>query len=262
MSSCLAKARTSFRRILITDFRIPHGANTSTSRDTGRSPLSHILRIYGSQRVFGGHHGPSRHPQLNSVSITYTDCLDVLPNFPSASHARPSSHPSSGMRGYESFGDDSIHFRFFRETDPDSPTIAIQIVSNGPIPELVVDMAQLLNQTSAMLSDVVRLEVTINYSSPYRQGDLRYDIAWLELFRPFTAVKKLGICEELAEYISRALEGRNKEAVTQVLPALEKLISVEDQHAKDMKELLANFRGEGDSFLSDSDEGLYSDDSE
>ncbi|KAH9030271.1 hypothetical protein EDB83DRAFT_1854644 [Lactarius deliciosus] len=201
-------------------------------------------------------------PQLNSVSITYTDCLDFRVTELSKCIARSAIKPSQFGHAKISFEDDSIHFRFFRETDPDSPTIAIQIVSNGPIPELVVDMAQLLNQTSAMLSDVVRLEVTINCSSSYWQGDLRYDIKWLELFRPFTAVKKLGMCEELAEYITRAVENRNKVAVTQVLPALEKLICVEDQHAKDMNELLANFRGEGDQFLSDSDEGLYSDDSE
>ena len=46
---------------------------------------------------------------------------------------------------------------------------------------------------------------------------------WLEIFRPFTAVKNLYISKELAHCIARFLKGLVKERVTDVLPALESL---------------------------------------
>ncbi|KAH8996947.1 hypothetical protein EDB86DRAFT_3102260 [Lactarius hatsudake] len=62
----------------------------------------------------------------------------------------------------------------------------------------------------------------------------------LELFRPFTAVKKLRIYEVLAESITRALEDQTEEAGTQVSPSLE-LIYVEDRRAKDIEELYSQY---------------------
>ncbi|KAH8994650.1 hypothetical protein EDB83DRAFT_2559309, partial [Lactarius deliciosus] len=65
-----------------------------------------------------------------------------------------------------------------------------------------------------MLSEVVRLEIRIDSSSPYWRDDIGGGLSdgteWLELFRPFKAVEKLDICEELAECITHALEGRTE----------------------------------------------------
>ncbi|KAH9168943.1 hypothetical protein EDB89DRAFT_1555705 [Lactarius sanguifluus] len=183
-------------------------------------------------------------PQLDSISITYTDQFDFRSIELSKCIERSGIRPSRFGRAEISFEDDGISFYLFRKSDPDDPPITIRIQSNDPIHELVYDMAQVLNQTSAMLSDVVHLEITFDGPISNWQDDIDDDIEWLELFRPFTAVKKLRIYEELAERITHALEGQTEEAGTEVLPAL-KLICVQDQRARDMRELIADLRERG-----------------
>jgi hypothetical protein len=46
---------------------------------------------------------------------------------------------------------------------------------------------------------------------------------WLEIFRPFTAVKNLYVIKGLAHHIAPALQDLVGERVTDVLPALESL---------------------------------------
>ncbi|KAH9161654.1 hypothetical protein EDB89DRAFT_711579 [Lactarius sanguifluus] len=199
-------------------------------------------------------------PQLDSIRITYTDQLDFRATDLSKCIERSGIKPSRLGHAEISFEDDGISFYFFRKSDPDEPTITIQIQSNERIYELVYDMAHVLNQTSTLLSDVVCLEITFDGPVSAWQDDIDDNIEWLEFFRPFTSVKKLRIYEELAESISRALEGQTEEAGAQVLPAL-KTIYAEDQRARDMKELIADLRERG-KLLSNGDEGLDSDDSE
>ncbi|KAH9169114.1 hypothetical protein EDB89DRAFT_1508621 [Lactarius sanguifluus] len=202
-------------------------------------------------------------PQLDWINVTYTEQLDFrtteLSKFIECSVIKPSRFGN----GEISLKDDDIWFKFFRKIDPDVPTIAIQIPSCGGRHKQVFNMAQVLNQTSAMLSEVVHLEITVDDDPSLDWGlenDEMDDIEWLELFRPFTAVKKLRIYEELVESITRALEGQTEEARTQVLPVL-KSICVVDLRAREMKELFADLREHG--YLSTySDEGLDSDDSE
>ena len=46
---------------------------------------------------------------------------------------------------------------------------------------------------------------------------------WLEIIRPFTAVKNFYVSEKFAECIAPALQDLVRERVTEVLPALERL---------------------------------------
>ncbi|KAH9161028.1 hypothetical protein EDB89DRAFT_2080999 [Lactarius sanguifluus] len=197
-------------------------------------------------------------PQLDSINIRYTDRLEF--NFQATEFSkfieRSAIKPTRFGHGEICLEDDDISFCYFRKTNPDLPTISIQIPFDQPITVIVVNMTQVLNQTSAILSDVVRLKVTMKCSSPFWRDDMSNHIRWLELFRPFTSVMKLRIYEELAESISHALEYR--EAGTQVLPAL-KLICVEDQRVRYMKELIAYLRERG-KLPSNGNEGLDSDD--
>ncbi|KAH9030268.1 hypothetical protein EDB83DRAFT_2420902, partial [Lactarius deliciosus] len=183
-------------------------------------------------------------PQLDSISITYIDQFDFRSTELSKCIERSGIRPSRFGRADISFEDDGISFYFFRKSDPDDPPISIRIQSSDQIHELVYGMAQVLNQTSAMLSDVVHLEITFDGPISDWQDDIDDEIEWLELFRPFTAVKKLRIYEELVENVTRALEGQTEEAGTEVLPAL-KLICVQDQRARDMRELIADLRERG-----------------
>jgi hypothetical protein len=81
-------------------------------------------------------------------------------------------------------------------------------------------ISQVLNQISGMLSSVDRLDITSwswKYHGRYRYlGDY---IQWLELLRPFAAVKALGVQEKLTEHFVYALRLWG----VKVLPALELL---------------------------------------
>ncbi|KAH9168945.1 hypothetical protein EDB89DRAFT_1555889 [Lactarius sanguifluus] len=198
-------------------------------------------------------------PQLDWINVAYTDRLDFwvteFPKFIERSFLKPSQFGHAKI----SFGADDIRFDCFRKTDPDLPAIAIRILSSDHISELVFDMAELLNQTSAMLSDVFRLEIRRElYWRDDFGDDLGDGTAWLELFRPFKAVKKLHVCEDLVGGITHALKGRSgdSEVDTLVLPSL-KSICVEDENARDMRE-----RRERGRLLSNDDEGPDSDDCE
>ncbi|KAH9031505.1 hypothetical protein EDB85DRAFT_1335553 [Lactarius pseudohatsudake] len=175
-------------------------------------------------------------PKLDLIDIKYTNHLDFRVTELSKFIERSAIKLS--RRAEISFGHAQICFYFFRDFDPDMPIITIQLRSINGIHEQVLDMAQALNRTSAMLSDMVHLKISLDdpESDWELEDDDMDDIEWLELFRPFTAVKKLHIFEELEESITHALEGQTKEAGTQVLPAL-KSICVEDQHTRYMNEL-------------------------
>ncbi|KAH9037997.1 hypothetical protein EDB83DRAFT_1740026 [Lactarius deliciosus] len=173
-------------------------------------------------------------PKLDLIDIKYTNHLDIrvteLSKFIKRSAIKLSRHAEI------SFGHAQICFYFFRDFDPAMPIITIQLRSINGIHEQVLDMAQALNRTSAMLSDMVHLKISLDdpESDWELEDDDMDDIEWLELFRPFTAVRKLRIYEELEESITHALEGQTEESGTQVLPAL-KLICVEDQHTRYME---------------------------
>ncbi|KAH9030270.1 hypothetical protein EDB83DRAFT_2420907 [Lactarius deliciosus] len=185
-------------------------------------------------------------PQLYSVDITYTDQQDIQVTELSKLIVRSGIKPSGLGHAEISFVHDSIAFYSFVETDPDEPNIAIQVLSDEEIDELV---------------DVVRLEVTFDRDWQLADDDTVNDIEWLELFRPFTAVEKLRIYEKLAESIDDALEDQTGEIGDQVLPAL-KSISKDDQRpARDMKALIDDLLDRS-RLLSSGDEGLDSDDSE
>ncbi|KAH9057715.1 hypothetical protein EDB87DRAFT_1578449 [Lactarius vividus] len=85
-------------------------------------------------------------------------------------------------------------------------------------------MAQVLNQTSAMLSDVVHLEITFDGPISAWQDDINDDIEWLELFRPFTVVKKLRNWRRALPTHSKARPRRRRR----------------DQRARDMRALIAD----------------------
>ena len=63
----------------------------------------------------------------------------------------------------------------------------------------------------------------VEYLYIYGSGYLGWidDIQWLEIFHPFTAVRKLYISQKFAAYITPALQELVRERVTDVLPALE-----------------------------------------
>ena len=119
--------------------------------------------------------------------------------------------------------------------NPNEFAIAIQISSWGGVRSQAVDMTQMLSQVSqvsAMISDVVRLD--IEAASPWETDEECMDheimesmddsgVKWLELFHPFNAIKTLYISSQLTEGVARAFGELTVETIAQVLPALELL---------------------------------------
>jgi hypothetical protein len=84
-------------------------------------------------------------------------------------------------------------------------------------------MAQICNQLSFLLSIVELLDIQDPFSlALISQVDME-DTQWLELFRPFTAVRTLRICYQLQSRIVPALQELTGERATEVLPALDSL---------------------------------------
>jgi hypothetical protein len=182
-------------------------------------------------------------PQLDSIDITYYDLEDSLVPQLSEFIANRSDLKPSRFRDAEIFFDNSkmISFCFRHGTDPDESISAMHIISKERpgIDEQVWDMAQLLSQTSTMLSDVVRLEIN---AGPWQLKDHNMDdVEWLELLLPFTAVETLCISEECAASVAHAFDVG---LAPQVLPALG-LLFLEGQPARTIKELFTIFRACG-----------------
>ncbi|KAH9030272.1 hypothetical protein EDB83DRAFT_2319378 [Lactarius deliciosus] len=168
-------------------------------------------------------------PRLHSIDIAYTNQLDFRVTELSKFTERLAIKPSLFGHAEISIGD--VGTCFYLSGEIDLPYIGIRLQSNEGIHEQVIDMARALNQNSTMLSDVVHLEISLNdpESDQQFEDDYMDDVEWLELFRPFTAVKELRVYERLEVYITRALDGQIGAAGTQVLPALD-LICVEVDH--------------------------------
>jgi hypothetical protein len=67
------------------------------------------------------------------------------------------------------------------------------------------------------------------------------DMQWLEIFRPLTAVKKLYICETIAQCIAPALQQLVGESATDVLPVLENLFLEGLQPSDPAQEAIGEF---------------------
>ena len=80
---------------------------------------------------------------------------------------------------------------------------------------------QVLIQICGMLSNVDRLFIGSGDTTYF--GELGDDILWLQLLRPFTAVKALTVQAELSHHVALALKYVTGEKAAEVLPALESL---------------------------------------
>ena len=67
------------------------------------------------------------------------------------------------------------------------------------------------------------------------------DVQWLEIFLPFTDVKKLYVCKESARRIAPALQELREESMISVLPALESLFLEELQPSGPVQEAFSRF---------------------
>ena len=107
----------------------------------------------------------------------------------------------------------------------------------------VSHLAGVLGQSPALVSNVAHLSIDEDDLQSGWQDDMD-DADWLELLRPFTAVKMLHGSEQLAGHIALALDDVSGEMVTEVLPALES-IWLDDQPVKSIEPFIAVRRRTG-----------------
>jgi hypothetical protein len=81
---------------------------------------------------------------------------------------------------------------------------------------------QVLGQICAMLSNVDRLFISSD-DEQTKYKELSDEILWLQLLRPFTAVKALSIQNGLTRHVAFALQNVTGKRAAEVLPALELL---------------------------------------
>lgn len=81
-------------------------------------------------------------------------------------------------------------------------------------------MSQVLSQIAGILSDVDRLSIGSEFTGYSRVGSR---IQWLEILRPFTAMRSLNVKARLSQRIADALNNVTGAEAAEVLPALESL---------------------------------------
>jgi hypothetical protein len=109
----------------------------------------------------------------------------------------------------------------------------------------ILHLTQLLNQFPAMVSNVDHLSIDeddLQLEQSWK--DSMDDTDWLELLRPFTAMKMLHGSNHLAGHIALALEGVSGEMITEVMPALTSL-SLEDQPLRSVEKFLVARQNSG-----------------
>jgi hypothetical protein len=184
-------------------------------------------------------------PRLNSISITYC-------NMNGLSVPQLSEFLNRSDLKLTRFGDAKIYFDhsrlisfcFHHGVDPDEYTFAIRVVSEEGMDNLVWDMAQVLDQISARLSDVDRLEINAGPDWQLAGNQNMDNTHWVKLLLPFTAVETLRVSEEFAESVADAFQEMTVSMATQVLPALGSLY-LEGQLARTVKKIFIFFKSCG-----------------
>ena len=171
-------------------------------------------------------------PRLQYFEITYFNQLDFWVPQLSQFIGRMENHGLAQFQGAQvHFHTDNIclELRVNREEDERHPSYLLFTlhISCKWLDWQVFHLAQILGQSPAVVSGVDDLsidEVDLHLE-PGRKGNID-DTDWLQLLRPFTAVKMLRGSKQLAGHIALALDAVNGEMVTEelrslVLPLLE-----------------------------------------
>jgi hypothetical protein len=147
-------------------------------------------------------------PQLSCLQIVYPDQRDFqIPELCKFIDRSERLKLSQLKRALLQLDFDTVAIHLFHR-DQSSFGLSIQEDAIG----------QVVNQISAMLSNVDRLSINQPYKRPVGLG---HNIRWLELFRPFTAVEALNVDGPLSWQILFALKDVTEERAAEVMPALE-----------------------------------------
>lgn len=193
-----------------------------------RVPLDHIqiLKLTGSSVYLEDLVARIDTPQLKKLSINYTDQpnfeVSQMFSFINRLNCKIFQFGNAGV--YFDVPPYDISFAFHEDVNLGSHFMLENAISlyipGGGIELQVSNMTQVLHHTSARLADVVHLEISADGLEFNHQdwGDIE-ESSWLNLLRPFTAMKKLCVVgDELPGIIVPALEGITGEMGIQLLP--------------------------------------------
>ncbi|KAI0255440.1 hypothetical protein BJV78DRAFT_1175456, partial [Lactifluus subvellereus] len=102
-------------------------------------------------------------------------------------------------------------------------------------------MAQICSRYSFLLPSVEQLDICHCYPSEYHWHVDSAEIPWLELFRPFTAVRTLRISRLAQSSIVRTLQELTGERAIEVLPALDGLYLEDYQPSGPVQKVIESF---------------------
>jgi hypothetical protein len=134
---------------------------------------------------------------------------------------------------------DFVSFDLYPQTyHPSSDWGLVRIaISCKGIDWQVSHMAQVLSQFSAILSNIVLLQLKAEVEKD-RELEGTDDVEWLHLLHQFSTVQTLRVSRELARHVSLALEELTADMVTEVLPFLDS-IYLAGQPASSIKKFVA-----------------------
>jgi len=102
------------------------------------------------------------------------------------------------------------------------PSLELRILCNASDWQ-VSALAQVCNSSLPPMSTLDDLDIRENAQSPPNWVEDMENTLWLDLLRPFTAVKNLHLSAELGQRVAPTLQDLARERVAVVLPALQHL---------------------------------------
>jgi hypothetical protein len=123
---------------------------------------------------------------------------------------------------------DEAHVRFYDfiaqvELRAGSGTLEISIPCIESDRQRLSSIGQVCNSSLHPLSSVEDLYIEVQYSKLVWKNDAIENTLWLQLLRPFTAVKNLYLSREFAPRIAAVLREFVGDRITEVLPSLQKI---------------------------------------
>jgi hypothetical protein len=157
--------------------------------------------------------------------------------------------------------DGKTSFYVYPETKLDPP-IAFHTVQPNIGPEAaysqVMDMGEVLRPFSAILSDVVHLEIKSGKPKEHQDNAIG-EVNWPYLFHSFTAVQTLHVSWQFAKSVAHTtFEEYLDDHLMETTPVLSALISVflEGQNTETIEKLSTTLRADGRSVIIFSDDSL------
>ncbi|KAN0131223.1 hypothetical protein V8E53_010927 [Lactarius tabidus] len=199
-------------------------------------------------------------PRLNLIDIMYTGDYhyeaDQLPKIIERSNFMPSRFRCAEV--YLEQGKTSFYVYPETKLDPPIAFHTVQTDTGSEVAYLqVMDMGEVLCPFSAILSNVVHLEIKSNKPKEHQDNSIG-GVRWPYLFHAFNAVQTLHVSWQFSKSIADTKFEEINDYISVTSPVLSALISVflEGQNTETIEKLSATLRADDRSVIVFSDDGL------